>query len=101
MRKVQVVFGQHAESDFTCRRCGGSDAACFFCGGKPIVRYRGYTYAVPEGMPDVKLWGHVWTPSLPFPKIATVIALTSDYDGPIKELIPNQQLSTGPAPVWS
>jgi hypothetical protein len=104
MRKIQVIFGEHREEDFRCKLCNGVNSACFFCGGKPLTSsYRGYTYALPEGMPDVALWDLVWVPdglnARAFPKTATVVALTSDYDGPVREVIPNQRLSTGNAPM--
>jgi hypothetical protein len=113
MRKVQVIFGTHAELDFQCGRCSGTG---FEPGGMIMGRCRfgcqagkvglpwAYTYAVPKDMPTPNLWDPVWVPdgsnASGFPKTATVVALTSDYDGPVTELIPNQRLSTGDAPVF-
>lgn len=63
MRRIQVIFGTHAESDFQCKRCGGKPhpgELCFFCGGRPPALPRAYTYALPHDL-GVKLWDHVWS----------------------------------------
>jgi hypothetical protein len=101
MRLIQVIFGKHGESDFQCGRCGGTGiepqcdpaanlAACYFCGDRPLPLPRAYTYALPHDL-GVKLWDHVWVPpslSSAFPQLATVVALTSDYRGEVKTIIP-------------
>lgn len=92
MRRIQVIFGKHGESEFRCKRCGGNptDELCFFCGGRPIPLPRAYTYALPHDL-GVKLWDHVWvppTPSSAFSRLVTVVALISDYQGDVKTIIP-------------
>ena len=100
MRRVQVIFGVHGESDFQCKRCGGARHAeelCLFCGGRPLPLPRAYTYALPHGL-DVKLWDRVWVPdgrAGGFPRLVTVVALTSDYEGDVKTIIPYSSETPG------
>lgn len=58
-----------------------------FCAGRPIPLPQAYTYDAPDG---TELWSTVHVPSQSsiFPKIATVVALTSDYAGEVKSALP-------------
>lgn len=85
--KIQVIFGEYVESDFTCKRCGGTGTehgafACLFCGGAGRLDLpRTYTY---EGPATTRLWEHMRASG----KDVTVVALSSDYEGPLREAYP-------------
>jgi hypothetical protein len=96
MIRVQVVYGRYTALDTVCARCTGSgkdptatQSPCVYCGGSGVVIEnlgRPYTYLAPD---STKLWDVLMCPvSGQGTKHATVVSLTSQYDGPCKEAYP-------------
>jgi hypothetical protein len=91
--RVQIIYGEHTAEEFPCFACastgtGGGGGRCWVClgAGNLAAGQRTYTYGAPEG---TKLWDVLITPTpQQGGKRGTVVKLSSEYDGPVREAYP-------------